>query len=182
MGNPIQITVELDLDKYLSTHHGYDRDGEPITEPATIESLLLEQAARIIAQRVDRDEARELTRRAQAVLDEVLRERIAGLAIEALAQAVRPTDEFGTPKGQPQTLAELIQKKVVAQLKTTSRDGYSRNRTVMDEVLEEEVRRTVRKELDAELKAAKEQVAAAVREQGAQLISETIQKLAGVRP
>ena len=184
MTEPLKIELTLDLDSYLATHSGYDRDGEPMSAPTTIEELVFDQAARLIAFSPDRDNKAMVRERLDAISAEEIRARVVPHIEVAIAESVQPTDTWGKPKGDPVTLREVIvtEARKLLTAKTRDRDDYrGPERTLVDRLIATEVAKAVHKELTGAIAEAKEQVTAAVKAEGAKVIAETIVRMTGVR-
>lgn len=182
MASPTEVTIVLDLDRYLARHVGIDRDGEEMTEPQTIEDVVVEMAARQFVSGLDREIKSEFTRRVREIRDDEIRSQIAPLVAEAVTRSVQETDLYGNPKGEPKTLTEVI----VAQSATALQkkgDAYSRNsgRNLVEQFIHDEVTTAFTKELKAAVDQAKAEVLVAVKERGAEVLASTIASFAGTR-
>lgn len=175
---PIKIELELDLDQYLARSMGYDEDGEPVTEPTTVEDVILGLAAnKLLASSAKQEAGSWLLTRVQSIRDEEIREQIRPLITEALTKALQPASVYGEPKGEPTTLAEIITKQALAELRTPRDQGYGhQKKTLVQEMITKEVTSSFTAELKKELEAGKEQVRKVLREQGAALIEQAIEK------
>src|SRR5690606_34655908 len=100
----IEVPLTIDLNKHLARFHGYDPETDhEITEPQTIEDLVIERAAQIVAGRAVKDATRydsvrdRATKAVQALVDD----QIAG-AVRSFIDTPRvPTDAWGNAKGEP---------------------------------------------------------------------------------
>ena len=178
MSKPTSITVELDLDSHLRrivTER--DEDGEPIYGNVTLEDLVIEKVAQSVADSLHRDITRELLTRAISVFEKSLAEKMGGIVTKALEAVTSDTDHYGNVRGEPRTLAERIVEIGRKELVTTNtRDAYSRNQTVLDKMLADEVRRAIRKDLNAAMQSAQNRVRDSVEAEGARIIRETIER------
>lgn len=184
--NPITLSIDLNLDDYLVRFHGYDRDGEEVTERQTIEDLIIERAATQLGQQAIRDETksayRSLASRIGNILDEEIRTRVAPLVEEALTHPFRRTNSYGEPAGAETTLREQIVKTATDYLTKSSGDRYDRDKgTAVQQLIAAEVKKAVDAELKDALAKAKADVAAAVKGHAATMIQQTITSLAGVK-
>lgn len=175
---PITIELELDLDKHLALHLGYDEDGEPVQEATTVEDVVLGLAAnKLLASSVKAEASSFLRQRVESIRDEEIRAQIRPLITEALTKSLQPTGAYGEPKGEPTTLSEIIAKQALAELQTPRDQGYGRQkRTLVHEIIGKEVDHKFTAELKKEIEAGKEQVRRVLREQGAALIAEAVEK------
>lgn len=186
MTPPIQLTVEVDLDAYLARYGPtINEDGDRQTEPVTIEDVVIDQAARALltdaTQFALKDEWGTLRRRINEVTVDAIREAVAPLIAEALTRAVQPTNQFGEQTGSPVTLTERIVAAAEEQLRRPDRTRSSFDRspkTTLEELVAEATSSAVRKELAGALEAGKAEVKAALQQQGAALLAETITRTA----
>ena len=178
-----KIEIDLDLNAHLARHGGYDEDGEPVSSPTTIEDVVLGLAAQKIVTSILTSEAKSYLHSAvQRIRDDEIREQLRPLIADALARSVQPTDHFGNPKGEPTTLAEVITKQAKAEATAPRDQGYGKpKRTLVQEIVAKEVDRTFRAELAKELEAGKAEVRKALREQGAAILQQAIEKAAVAR-
>ena len=189
---PIQVEVTLDLDKHIhATYRQVSEDDyEPV--PATLESLVLDEAARQLLRQLTAGERwndettakNELRGRVREITDGEIRARIVPLIDEALAASIRQTNTFGEPTGPATTLRDLILEEVKAAVKEITapagRDGYgSRKPSVLADLVAQEVGAAFTKEVKAELDKAKAEVLEAVRAKGAEVLAATVRDMAG---
>lgn len=176
----MKIELELDLAGHLARHIGYNEDGEPVQEPTTLEDVVLGMAAQSIAGTVVADEAKDyLRQRVYNLRDAEIREQLRPLVAEAIARSIQPTDPFGNPKGDPTTLAEVITKEAKTALTVPKESGYGNpKRTLIQQIIADEINTTFRKELADAVAEGKKAVAAALRAEGAVVIQQTIERMA----
>lgn len=183
MTQPTKLELTLDFDKHLAQFIQYDEDGDPIHEPTTVEDLVIERAARVIAAQAAERDARNGTTalRVREVRDEVIREKVAPLVDAVLAKALQPTNAYGEPTGQPMTLTEHIVAEATKQLTATVQDrnrssfGHPKT-TALDEAISAEVKRVIAKELADALAEARKQVLKVVTDQGAAIIRQAVER------
>jgi hypothetical protein len=180
------ITITLDLDALIigQRYSGEDPDsGAPITFMEGV----TEEVARLVFATIKADSTsnryQQLTRRASEIRDEEIREVIRPAIIEAIDATMQPTDAYGNPKCEAQTLHEIIVEQAKKAITAKDSDTYSRTKglNIVEQFIAAEVRSTLDKELKAVMDQAKADVLAAVKEQGAKVLSETIAKMAGIR-
>jgi hypothetical protein len=176
----MKIELDLDLNAHLARHIGYDEEGEPLQHPTTIEDVVLGLAADKIARTVTADQAKAyLLDRVTRLRDEVIREELRPLVVDALERSVQPTDPYGNPKGEATTLAEVITRIAKEEMTAPRDQGYGRQkRTLVQQIIAEHVDAKFKTELGKELDAGKAEVRSALREQGAALIQQAIEKAA----
>lgn len=175
---PIKIELELDLNHHLARSIGYDEDGEIVQEATTVEDIVLGLAANKLVQSIVTKEASDYLRQTvERIRDEEIRAQIRPLIAEALTKALQPASAYGEPKGEPTTLAEVIAKRALAELQLPRDQGYGRQkRTLAQEIIAKELDHKFTAELKKEIEAGKEQVRKVLREQGAALIEQAIEK------
>lgn len=191
MTTPIKVEIELDIDKHL--HSEYRQVGEedfaPV--PSTLETLVLNLAAQKLLTQTgilsgaDRDYTtkrlslvQELRDRVNTIRDEEIRVQVKPIIAEALAGQIRKTNAYGEPTGQTTTLREIIGKEAERILARKDGDSYGHKGTI-EALIREQVQTAFVKEMKAEMDKARQEMVAAVREQGSKILAETIQKMAG---
>lgn len=170
--NSDALDVSFPLDQRISE----DPEGRPIT---LIEAIVRDAGNQLFKAVTHDEQYPTLRKRVLEIRDEEIRERIREQIEEAWHKTLQPTDEFGHPTGEPTTLERLIREKADKSLQVRGKDrrgSFSHERSVMEDVLASEVERTVRKELEGELKQAKEQVMQAVRDEGADLLRKAVEQ------
>lgn len=177
--NTITVEVTIDLAN-LHRYVGTDEDG-PHYEPMTLEEAVLAETGRVLAGRVAKDvNVHELARVARTSLEERIRTELEPLVGEALTQAITPTNTYGEPIREATTLRELIVARALEELTTPKERGYGKPRsTLVQHIIAEEVGLALRQELTEAIAEARKEVVAAVRAKGAEVIADTITKLAG---
>ena len=176
----MKIEFDLDLDKHLANHIGYDEDGEPVQQATTLEDVVLGMVAQRLTQTVITDESkRHLYDRVARIRDEEIREQIRPLIAEALTRSIQPTDHYGNPKGEPTTLAEVITREAKTALTVPKEGGFGKpKRTLVQEVIADAVTVQFRKELGEDIEEGKKAVRAALRKEGAEVLRATIERMA----
>lgn len=147
--------------------------GVAVPEGVTLAEAIVDQAAKQLLASI-KEETEPVRARVRAIRDEEIREQVRPLVGDTLGMLVQRTDEYGSPKGQPVTLREVILEKAAESFKVSSRNRKS----PLEEFITQEVDRAFRGELQEAMKASRAQVLAAVREQGAQIVQETIERMA----
>lgn len=172
MAEPIRLTIDLDLDQHLDRFTGYDEDGEERTEPQTLEGVVIDQVVTALVNRAVRDEQSGypgLRKRVEAITREEITEAARPMVAKALEGPIRRTNSYGEViDKKPTTLRDMIVDQVGSALTQRSRqDSYGRqSKSVLSDLVEEHVNRTLAKELKAEIDKAKAEVVAAVRAKG----------------
>lgn len=184
MSEPITITIDLDLDRHLAEHRGFDHEGEPVSGPTTVEDVVLGLVVdRLVNRFVSGRGAWDNTvrDRVNEVTHEVIVEKITPMVTDAIAAGVQKTNSYGEPIGEPVTMRDVIVATAKEWLEKPTND-YGRDRkTRLQALLHDEVERAMKAELKATIDAAKAEVEAAVREKGAEVLAETITRLAAGR-
>lgn len=150
--------------------------GETFADESTAsEAIVKECAARFLRQH---DLTEDVRRRFKQITDEEIRAVVQPLIQEALAEGFQPTDSFGSPKGEPTTLREMIVKEVKRDIGASKQPGYHGSKqTLLEEVVGREVERAVREDLKQAMDEARKQVRAAVEQKGAEVLAQTIERL-----
>ncbi len=181
------ITITLDLDTLIiGQRYGGGEDGDG-GAPITFMEGVTEEVARLVFSTIKAgamsDTYQQLTRRAVEIRDEEIREVIRPAIVEAIDATMQPTDAYGNPKCEAQTLHEIIVEQAKKVITAKDSDSYSRTKglNIVQQFIAAEVRGALDKELKATMDQAKADVLAAVQEQGAKVLSETIAKMAGIR-
>lgn len=141
-------------------------------QPA-IQDLIVE-AGRQLAQKTVYERAPEVREQAAKLIEDMLRERLAPQIEQVLTVGIRKS-AYGDPVPLPEYIAETVTRQLTIQNRDAS---YRSDRTLLENLLSDEVKRVVGKELREVMNAAKERVREAVETQGAQVIRETIERLA----
>lgn len=163
MSNENEITLTIDFEPFLGTEDG---DG--------IVGLLIREAGRQLAARVVYERAPQVRDEAAGLIAEMLREKLRPQVEEVLKIGIRKS-AYGEPVSVPEFIAETVAK----QLTVHDRQGSFRSeRTLLENLLCDEIERTVAKELRETMNAAKQKVQEAVEAEGAKVIRETIERLA----
>jgi hypothetical protein len=152
--------------------------GEVWSDEKVAADAIVDRAAKML---VDSHELRtEVRRRVDKLADDEILRWLGDLIEEALTEPLQPTDAFGSPMGEPTTLRDLILKRVEKELSTEkSRSTFRNSRnTLLTEIVEREVLKVVGDDLRETMNVARTQVREAVQAKGAEVLAETIQRLA----
>ena len=179
------LSVSLDLDAIVG-HEQYDGDGEPVGGPVTLLDRIAELAAIQLVHRLAKDRDKDtyggLVKRAQDIRDDEIREQVKVLIEEALSAPIFKTNGYGERSSEPTTLREIIAETVRKELTVPQDQGYNRpKQTTVTAFIQKEVNRAVTAEFKKAMQEAQDEVRAAVKERGAEVIAETVTRLAGVR-
>lgn len=179
---PIKLDLTLDLDHSLRSFHGFDRDGEAVAGPTTVEELVVIAAADRLIERQMARGSRPLANMIDEVRTEEIRARVVPMVEAALAGPVQRTDTWGAPNGAPTTIPELVAGQVSEYLTRPLPGRRSDDRrTSLQTFIADEVEKAVTGELRAALDEAKATVRQAVVAQAAEVIQETIARAVGVK-
>lgn len=140
----------------------YDEDYEPHSIPTQISRELRDVMAKAV-----RDEA----------------EKAVGPAVQAaLAEGVQLTNQYGEARGDKVPLREVIvdEAKKALGKKIEIRDNYGRSESMIQQIVRDEVQRAMADDLKEVIKAEREKVQLAVREQAAAIITESVRRAAHV--
>lgn len=173
------ITVQVDLSLDTVVGHSYRQVGEedfvdsPITLGETIAERVAEKLADTYAKEL-RDSYRfDPLATAQEKADEAATKLIA----DALARFTQPVSSFGEPKGEPKTVAEIIDDKVTAWLeKPPSRDAYW-GATNLNKILDDAVDHRWKQELQKTVVAAKKKISDGLAAEAEQVLSAALAEI-----
>lgn len=177
----MKIELELDLDKHLARHIGYDEEGEPVQHPTTVEDIVIGLAAeKVAAAAYAADKQYDgLRARVTRITDETIREMVRPAIEAALAKTTTPTDPYGNPKGEPSTLEEHIIEVTRKMLVEKRSKGYGHpERTLVQGWIVDAIDYKVARELGEALEEGKAQVKKALQDEGARIMAEAIGKMA----
>lgn len=170
-----EIAFSLDLTDVLRQYK-YDE------EVNTVEAILLDMAAKQLLNRtLDNEAKHQLAVRVREIRDLNILEQIQPLVAEAIAQSVQRTDGYGKPVGEPVTIADEVVRVATEHLRSGGTPHSGRSKTVIQSLIESEVERVISREFKASLDAGKAELSAALKERGAQVLSETIVRMAGAQ-
>jgi hypothetical protein len=141
-------------------------------ENGSVAEAIIRAAADFLLNRIGSETIRH---RIEQIRDDEIREHVRPLIATALTEPMQLTDEYGSPKGSAKPLSQIIVEKGMAQLQVKS---YGNNKTPLEKFLSEEIERVFRNELREAMKEARGSVLAAVRQEGARIVEETITKMA----
>ncbi len=139
------------------------------------------QVARMLLERLTtRDNAYlSLDELVSQITEDEIRSRVIPLIEIALMEPRQPTDQWGNVKGEPLTMAEHINT-VIHEFLTKESGDYNRRETAVKKFIREEVEKAVKADLTTSMNAAREQVQAAVKEQAATILAQTIERMASI--
>lgn len=145
-------------------------------EQSASDAIVEEAARRVLAQR---DLSEDVRRRLKQITDEEIRAAVQPMLVQALEEGIQPTDGFGSPRGEPTTLRDMIVKEVRRDLSASrSSPASSGRRTLLEEIVSREVERAVGNDLRQAMDEARKQVRAAVEQKGAEVLAQTIERIA----
>lgn len=128
------------------------------------------------------DAAAEFRSRVRRISDEEIKAAIAPIIAEALEEAIQPTNAYGQPTGEKTTLREVIIRAVMADLQQAARNTSSSSGrpvpTMLQNIIGNEIAKAVQEDLREAMNEARAEVKAAVQAKGAEILTETIEKLA----
>jgi hypothetical protein len=172
----IPVTVNINVRDLLNagTGRGYDYDSGQEYSTGNLSRDVTKMVAGIIA--------RELSPQIRDSIRAEIDTQVGTAITAALDGEFQPTDTYGSPRGEKTTLrAEVVKTAQEWLAKPVKNGSYNSSKTNLDQYLTETVDRAIRKELDAAVKDAKEQVLGRVKDQAAEVIAKTVTGLAGVR-
>lgn len=163
------LSVQFSFD--LTTVIGQSYDGSPIT--------LADRVAEIVSTQVVQKAGQEWYPRVRATADEVANRLVEERFRDVLEREFVPTDGYGSPKGEPTTINELITKRAEAWLteKHSSR-GQATSQTRLAHLIDEAIGRAFETEIKKVVTAAQAQATAAVAVKAAEVFAEIIRRAA----
>ena len=174
----IDVTFKLGLDTNLGERIEYDEDGDPYpVGTVTFADVIADKAAVLVAVQYREQIANvpnwqfDPVKVAEAAIDEA----VGKLVSDTITRVVSQTDTFGQPKGEPQTIAEILSARIEKWLTAPSKpnDNYSRTSPSNIEVL---ISQVISRDTSAAIKKATDEARAEVL---AKLKSEQTEALAG---
>lgn len=165
------VTITLDMATLLREGKflGYGYDDRPVHGESFADELKAAVVNSLAAQILNDPEVkREITEQVKATVTETL--------ASTLEREFTPANRYGEPTGTPITLREQIVKDAEEQVRgwMKSPDGYHRSDTAYTLFLRQVVDAAVKKDLNEELKAAREGVRARVQEFVSAEIAKTV--------
>lgn len=160
-------------------HVGYDPDSGPEVEPVSLGEMVVAGIVERLVADMKRDatDYRDAVREAREAAREAVTNEAGALVKKALTEGVQRTNTWGEAQGEKVTLRDLILDEIRKYLdEKPPRPGYSERERPggFAELLRHEVTAGMQKELAEEIKAARAQVAAKVRERAAELIGDVV--------
>lgn len=164
-------TISIDL----STPFGarYSSDSEEY-EPVTLGSELLDRLERRLADGF----AAQANKMLQAALADRIKDTAEQLVAEAITRPIRQTNSWGEPTGKETTMREAIHAEVQKWLTSSNSNSYDRNnKQNLAGLIEQAVHKVMANEMAEVIKGEKAKLVTAVREQGAQVLADTLRRV-----
>lgn len=137
--------------------------------------------AEIVSREIGGHERQVLRRRVEEVRAELVRELASPVIAAALEEPFQRTNQYGEPiHGKVQTLREVIIEIARDMLTKAVRDDFGRGtpRTMVEKLVDDEVRKALRGELAAVVEDEKAKLRALMQAEAAAIIGETITRAA----
>lgn len=176
---PVQVGFSIDLSTVIGEHYRQTGEDDWSSTPET----LADRVATLIAEKVYREikngEGFYRHDEINSAIDKALDDRVAAV----LERAVTPTDGFGNPKGEPTTLAEMIDKRMENWLREVkSTDSMSRNRkTNLQAIIDDRVSTALTKDIGKAIEEAKAEAVVQIHAAAATVFTDAIARAGGVR-
>lgn len=186
--NPIVLQIDLDLDSFLVAYCGTDPEtGYDLTEPQTLESIVIDQAAKTVAATIDRDVRSDIAKEARSLVEtaqrEVVNELVTAKVTEAIDTPFRRSTSYGEPQGEPTTFRTIIAESVEKALTETVHNPNGRSssydsprKTLIAWAVDEAVKAQVTKQVTAAVVDAKTDLLAAVKAEAANVLTDALAK------
>lgn len=167
----IEVNVtEVDLSTVIDGYYNHE-DGAPTILADRVAEQLVRQA------RQNDEDWKTLRKRILSIRDEEIRKLVLPAITEAFEKPIQKTNTYGEPYGEPVTLREVVVEEARRILKGAGSNSLSdRDKPLARQLINQMVVKELRAELADAIKAEREKVVAAVREQAAQLITEAVTK------
>lgn len=162
-----------------SRNVGWDPATGPESEPVALGDLVVNGLVdRLTAEiKSDAEPYRGAVSVAREAIAAAAKDEATALVREALSGRIQRTDNWGDPQGEPTTLRDLIRGEIQAFLgEKPPRPGYNDTPGPFRQLLKVEVQDALAKELREEIRAARAQVAAAVRERAAEILGDVVKR------
>jgi hypothetical protein len=168
----MNITVNVDevtLDTAVAQIIRWDEDGEQnVSGTRTVAEIVAEQ---ITARLIKDDRWRSLRDKMFEVRTEVIREALAPIVEQALAESFQRTNSYGEPAGGTVTMRQVIADEA-KKFMTQPADTYNRDKgTVLQVMVRKEVEAALGTEIREAVKKAREQVSAEI----GQMVANSVQ-------
>lgn len=166
------LTVTIDPGAELPSRYlGSDEDG-PHYGSMTLYDAIAETAAAKLLKLVEKDLRESLGERITAKVDELVEAEVPALFREALDGELTVTNDWGEKKASG-TLREIIVKQMQGQLTVGNRNSYG-SRTVLSEVIREEIDHTLKRDLGAAVAGAKADLVKKLQVEAGAVMADTI--------
>lgn len=182
--SPVLVSIALDM-PIGPPEYDYET-GAPMRRPETLQDLIVERAAQMLADDVGNDLRGQIRTEVRTRLDATLTEKVGGWVTEALASPLRKTTHYGEPTGEAIPISEFVTKVATDWLEKPQRQSgsYGTAETRVQKLISEEVNRKLETELRDAVRSARLQVVTAVQTKAGEVLGEAIARanlLDGVR-
>lgn len=183
MAKVTPIKIEIDWDAYLSPFIGRDPEtGESMHDgKRSVEDIIVDRAAHIVADRLIQDETRykSLPEQARLEMVKLLEGKVQEITEGVLNTPRQRTDGWGNPSGKPTTLADevtsIVERRLNAEI-ATGRDYNSPKTTVIRKTIEDLTGREIAKQVKEAVDAEKDLVIQKVTAQAASVLTEGMKR------
>lgn len=160
------VTVSVDLTTLLRASRlvGYDYNDQPVHSDSLRTEIIAAAARQVTGQVLD-------VELKKAIGEEIQRQVAAGVQA-ALDAEVRPTNEWGEPKGEAKTLRQALTDQAAEQVRKWMKAGDRHSGNEFEKFLQREVDQAVRADLNGALKDARAEVKARIEARAAEAIAE----------
>lgn len=176
---PITVTMAIDLSTVVGQHYVQRGEDDYGTEPETLGDRVAAVVAEKVYQAGKREDAWPSTSQLYAeAINRAVEERVAA----EMNRSVTPTDSYGSPKGAPTTLGEIIDQRIATWLKQPAGDSWNGrgSESNLQKLINAAVGSALTRDVNGAIESAKVQVTAAVKAQAAQVLAETLTRAAGI--
>ncbi|MFJ2619721.1 hypothetical protein [Glutamicibacter sp. NPDC087344] len=177
----LEVSFNISLDTVIGTQVEYDEDGDRCgSSDITIAHRVAEIVGQRVAAKIDSELRSTWNFNAVEIAEKALDERVTKLLDEALDKIVTPTDQFGTPKGEPRSIAQLMHDRITAWFNSPAdkRDSYNR-KTNLQAYMDSAVDHRMKSEMDKAVNEAKKSIVAKMQEHAQALMADAVVKITG---
>lgn len=177
----MEIKFNIGVDTVIGSRVEYDEDGDRCgSSEITIGHRVAEIVGQRVASQIDKELRSKWNFDAVKIAEEALDKRVTKLLDEALDKIVTPTDQYGTPKGEPRSIAQLMHDRITEWFNSSydKRDSYNR-KTNMQAYMDAAVDHRMKSEMDKAVNDAKKAITAKMQEHAQSLMAEAVVKITG---
>lgn len=176
----IKVSFDIGPDTVIGSAVAYDEDGDFSHHgDVTLADRVAELVAKQIADNVHAELRQSYKFDAAKIAEKKLDERVEALLSDALDKVVTPTDQFGSPKGEPRSVAQIMNDRITAWFTSKAgRDSYQ-SKTNMQTFMDSAVDHRMKAEMTKAIADAKAEVLSALKDEAKNIMADAVAKIAG---